>query len=77
MANFYQRDRSPTAAQLAEKSRTELTPDDIEKLCRLAAQDDVLLSLVRAHGALLIAGHVVKWLSAFVALFLMMKGILS
>lgn len=53
-----------------------LSKEQIDQLKRLATQSDVLMDVARAHTALILASHVVKWLSAILGTLVLLKGFL-
>jgi hypothetical protein len=53
-----------------------LSEVQIDQLKRLATQSDVLMDVARAHTALILASHVVKWLSAILGTLVLLKGFL-
>jgi hypothetical protein len=53
-----------------------LSEEQIDQLKRLATQSDVLMDVARAHAALILASHVVKWLSAILGTLVLLKGFL-
>lgn len=55
----------------------QLRRDEVTQLRALAANEQALMALARFHGALLILGNVAKWLSAIIALLVLIKGIVG
>jgi hypothetical protein len=52
-----------------------LNEDEIADLRSLAHQADILRSVAKAHSALLLITHVVKWLSAIAGGLVLLKGL--
>jgi hypothetical protein len=52
-----------------------LREEEAADLRSLVAQADVLLSVAKAHSALLLITHVVKWLSAIAGGLVLLKGL--
>jgi len=52
-----------------------LTGEEISDLRSLAHQAEVLRSVAKAHSALLLITHVVKWLSAIAGGLVLLKGL--
>jgi hypothetical protein len=52
-----------------------LSEDEINELRSLALQADILRSVAKAHSALLLITHVVKWLSAIAGGLVLLKGL--
>jgi hypothetical protein len=52
-----------------------LTEDEVSTLRTLALQADILKSVAKAHSALLLITHVVKWLSAIAGGLVVLKGL--
>jgi hypothetical protein len=52
-----------------------LTEEEISNLRSLAHQAEILNSVAKAHSALLLITHVVKWLSAIAGGLVVLKGL--
>lgn len=52
-----------------------LSEEEIADLRSLALQADILRSVAKAHSALLLITHVVKWLSAIAGGLVLLKGL--
>lgn len=55
--------------------RLGLSQAEVDQLKHIAMQSDVLLSVAKAHSALILLSHVAKWLSAIVGAGILIKGI--
>jgi hypothetical protein len=52
-----------------------LSEEEVNDLRSLALQADILRSVAKAHSALLLITHVVKWLSAIAGGLVLLKGL--
>lgn len=55
--------------------RLGLSQTEVDQLKHIAMQSDVLLSVAKAHAALILISHVAKWLSAILGVGLLIKGV--
>lgn len=50
------------------------SPQQIEQLRLIAGNAEILMAVARAHSALILTSHVLKWLSAILGTLVLLRG---
>ena len=59
---------------LTRQNFPALREEEIAALRRLLNHDEALLALIRVHAAIVLLGHIAKWLSAILGALVLLKG---
>lgn len=57
--------------------RLGLSQAEVDQLKHIAMQSDILLSVAKAHAALILISNVAKWLSAILGAAILIKGLIQ
>lgn len=61
----------------ADQRPAALSEEEIDQLRLIAGNAGSLLAVVRAHSALILVSHIMKWLSAIVGAMMLFNGFIQ